>query len=137
MPEVPEEAVRLALAAYAREAYCDGEPIEGDERVIRCALEAAAPVMAEAVAEKITAHKYAHEPKGPLIGGRSAEEQRRRTWRRHLGIAAQVAALAFSTPEDLKREAAGALNRGDYAACWLDEAGRSVAGSREDDDHHE
>jgi hypothetical protein len=132
VPDIPGPIVQSALAAYAREAYCDGEPIEGDERVIRRVLEEVAPAMADHVAQKITAHKYAHEPKGPLIGGKSAEEHRRRTWRRHLGIAAQVASLAFSTEEDIKRAAAAALNRGDFAACYLDDAGKPVAGERED-----
>ena len=117
MPDVPEEAVRAAVAAYAREAYCDGEPIDGDERVIRCVLEAAAPALAEAVAQKILAHMEAHGPWAglPLYG------DARRTWRRHFSIAAQVASLAFSTEDDIKRLAAGALARGDFAACSVPE----------------
>ncbi len=122
VPEIPEEAVRAAVAAYAREGYCDGEPIDGDERVIRCTLEAAASLLAEAVARKILAHMEAHGPRELGTGA----------WRRHFRIAAQVAAGAFSTDEDLKRQAAEALNRGDYMACYLDDTGNPVAGKRED-----
>ena len=122
MPDLPDEAVRLARAVHANEV------------LIRMVLEAAAPAMAEHAARKITAHMNEHEPKarGDLIGGTAAEAQRRRTWRRHFGIAARIAAGAFSTDDDMKREAAAALNRGDFAACYLDEAGNPVAESRED-----
>lgn len=133
MPDVPGEAVRLALIAYARALYDRPDPmVLSDESLMRIVLEAAAPAMAEHVAAKITAHKYAHEPKGPLIGGKTSEDQRRRTWRRHFGIASRIAARAFMTDDDLKRAAAEALNRGDFAACYLDEAGNPVAGQRED-----
>lgn len=46
MPDIPQQAITAAVAAYAREAYVDGEPIEGDERVVQAALEAAAPFLA-------------------------------------------------------------------------------------------
>lgn len=119
MTEIPGEAVTAAVAAYAREAYCDGEPIDGDERVIRCALEAAAPLLAEAVAGKILAHMDAHGPQEGFAG--SLGGTLRRAWRRHFGIAARVAAFAFSTEEDRKRLAAEALARGDFVACAVPE----------------
>jgi hypothetical protein len=123
--------VQAALAAYVREAYCDGEAVDGDERVIRCALEAAAPVLAEAVAQRILAHMEAHGPRDAGMAD-SLGGTLRRAWHRHFGIAARVAALTFSTPEDIRRDAAAALNRGDFAACCLDDAGNPVAGERED-----
>jgi hypothetical protein len=124
MTEVPGAIVQSALAVYAREAYCDGEPIEGDERVIRCVLEAAAPAMADHVAQAILKHADENGPQKGKLGHYA--------WRRHFGIAAQVAVFAFSTPEDIRRDTAAALNRGDYMACYLDDAGKSVAGERED-----
>lgn len=112
MTDIPQQAITAAVAAYAREAYVDGEPIEGDERVIRAALEDAAPILAEHVAQKILAHRDAHEPKdGPT----------RRRWRRYLGIAARVASLAFSTEDDIKREAAQAIANGNFAGCFTRE----------------
>jgi hypothetical protein len=83
----------------------------------RAILEATAPALADAVVQKITAHKHAYEPEGPLIGGETAQDQRRRAWRRHFSIAAQVAAGAFSTREDQLREAAQAIAAGNYTAC--------------------
>lgn len=120
MPTVPESAVQAA--AEALQAIIDPAGIREMDVYrahARKVLEAAAPVLAEAVAAKITGHMDAHEPKGSLIGGKSAEDQRRRTWRRHFRIAAQVASLAFSTEEDIKREAAKALAEGRYLACDL------------------
>lgn len=55
MTEIPEEAVRAAVAAYAKDAYLDGKPIDGDERVIRCALEAAIPVLRAHYAARLEA----------------------------------------------------------------------------------
>lgn len=114
VPDIPQKAVDVV----AGKIWHGTEAGVGQARMIaRDALEAAAPILAEHVAQAITAHKYAHEPKGPLIGGKSAEEQRRRTWRRHFGIAARVASLAFSTEEDVRRMAAEAIARGDFIGC--------------------
>jgi hypothetical protein len=73
-------------------------------------------------AQMITARWHKHEPKGPLLGGRS-EEARRRPWRRHFGIAARAAAGAFDTPENARWRAAEAIARCDFIACPHREAG--------------
>lgn len=75
----------------------------------RAALEAAAPVLAEAVAQKITAHRDNHGPEQHTRGYLS--------WHRYLTIAAQVASLAFLTEDERKRMAAEALARGDVIGC--------------------
>ena len=122
MPDVPEEAVSAALAAYVREAYCDGEAVDGDEQVIRRTLEAAVPILAEHVAQKILAHANRQFPKTDpaKVPG---QPDRWRIWHRHFGIAARIAASAFSTEEDLKRAAAEAIARGDYMVCAIPEPG--------------
>lgn len=109
MPDIPQEAVDAAVAAYAREGYCDGEPIPGDVRVIRAALEAAAPFMAEAVAAKIKAH-------GEKYFGHM------RSARVRFDIAARIAAGAFDTKEDRIRMITEALEHGNYIACNFPEA---------------
>ncbi len=128
--DVPDAIVESALAPYAREAYLAGALIEGAARVIRRVLETAAPAMAEHVAARILAHMEEHGPRD--AAGEPLDSLTGMAWRRHLRTAAQVASLAFSTEEDIKREAAEALSRGDYTACFLDDAGKSVAGERED-----
>lgn len=113
MPDIPDKAVQAAAEAMREIGRKDpwlGSPVED---VARAALEAAAPILADYVARKITAHKDAHDPKD-VLG---------RAWRRHFGIAVQIASLAFSTEEDIKRAAAGALNRGDYIRCPALETG--------------
>ena len=114
MPEVPDAAVEAAVEAVLKQPGLAAEDLRPWVKWISTTvLEAAAPVMAEAVAQRILAHMDAHGPQaGTPLGG-----QVRRAWRRHFGIAAQVAALAFSTPEDVKRMAAEAIGRGDYLAC--------------------
>jgi hypothetical protein len=118
LPDIPAEAVRAALAARSRALIDRPDPmVLSDETLTRMMLEAAAPVLAAAVAAKILAHMDEHVPKNKLIGGTPAERQRNRTWRRHFRIAAQVAALAFSTEDDIKRAAAEAIARGEAAVC--------------------
>lgn len=127
MADIPRDAVTAAATAIERELMSgDGYDLaaDSDEALARVALEAAAPLLADAVAAKILAHMEKHGPQGGTPLGRA--------WRRHFRIAAQVASLAFSTPEDVKRMAAEALARGDYTACYLDEAGKSVGGTRKD-----
>jgi hypothetical protein len=129
VPEIPEEAVTAAVDAVLAQPGLAAEDLRPWVRwIATTVLEAAAPAMAEAVAEKITAHMEAHGPQaGTPLGGTL-----RRAWRRHFGIAAQVAHFAFSTDEDIKQATAAALQRGDFAACYLDETGNPVAGPRED-----
>jgi hypothetical protein len=123
VPEIPDEAVRAALIRYA-ELLCDRpEPtVLSDERLIRLTLEAAAPVLAEYVAAKITAHADRQFPKTDpaKIPGRP---DLWRTWHRHFGIAARIAAGAFYTDADIKRMAADAIARGDAIVCAGPEAG--------------
>jgi hypothetical protein len=80
-------------------------------------LEVAAPHLEEHVAQKILAHMEAHGPK--LLPGANADiyNRPRRTWRRHFGIAARIAAKAFSTEDELMAAAAAALAAGQYVAC--------------------
>jgi len=115
---VPEEAAALAADAIRREmrASRDIDP----EDIARVALEAAAPVLAEAVAQKILAHMEAHGP-APEAPGVTRHEVLRRAWLRHFSIAARVAAGAFYTADDLKRLAAEAIERGDFIACNIPE----------------
>lgn len=123
VPNIPQEAVDAAVAAYARDAYLDGQPIDGDERVIRAALEAAAPLLADTIAQKILAHMEEFGPRPPAgtLEPVTTPGRAYRTWRRHFGIAARVAAGAFYTREDELRKAAEAIGRGDYAACRMPE----------------
>ena len=122
VPAIPPEAVRLALAAR-RDALMDRpDPmVLSDETLTRMMLEAAAPILAEAVARKILAHMQAHGPQDGFDN--SLGSTLRRAWRRHFYIAARVASYAFSTEEDIKRAAAEAIARGDFAVCAIPEPG--------------
>ena len=119
MPTVPDETRAAAYAARY------GEPIDTYtwDLVADAVLDAAAPLLAEAVAAKILAHMEAHGPK-PEAPGVTRHEALRRAWRRHFGIAARVAAGAFYTDADLKRLAAEAIERGDFIACDIPEVPR-------------
>lgn len=120
MPDIPPDAVAAALAARWRT-----DTGTGAEQV-QAILEAAAPHLAEAVAAKILRHMNEHGPQaGTPLGGTL-----RRAWRRHFYTAARVASFAFSTDEDIRRETAAALNRGDYIACRLPEDGEPATGKR-------
>lgn len=128
MADIPQAAVSAAAAAIERELMSGTDYAtapDSDEALARAALEAAAPFLAGHIAQAILAHMQAHGPKDPGT-------PERRAWRRHLFTAAQVASFAFSTEEDIKRQAAEALNRGDFAACYLDDAGNPVAATGED-----
>lgn len=131
MPDIPQAAVTAAAIAIERELMSGtgyATAPDSDEALARVALEAAAPVLADHAARRILAHMEAHGPQaGTPLGGTM-----RRAWRRHFGIAARVAALAFSTEEDIKRAAAEALSRGDFTACRLDGTGNPVGDQRED-----
>jgi hypothetical protein len=109
MPDVPQEAVDAAAIAIELELTSETfyyEAADSDEKLARVALEAAAPILAEHVARRILAHM-----------DRSTRYRNRRNrrglpaYRRHFRTAARVAAGAFTTDEDLKREAAKALVR--------------------------
>jgi hypothetical protein len=114
MPDYPPGALAAAEAAIIEAAGTGfGSPERASERLARAALDAAAPALAEAVAQKILAHMEAH--------GSGAAGLSRDRWRRHMGIAARVAAGAFSTDEDMKRMAVEALERGDWIRCDIPE----------------
>jgi hypothetical protein len=87
--------------------------IDSDEALARAALDAAAPLLAEAVAQKILEHAERMHPRDP--------EHVPTAWHRHFGIAARIAAGAFTTDAESKQQAAEALIRGDYVACDIPE----------------
>lgn len=107
MPDIPGEAVRLALAARAHALVDRPDPmVLSDETLTRIMLEAAAPALAEAVALRILAHMDRSTRYRGIRNRRGLL-----AYRRHFTTAARVAAGAFTTDEDLKREAAKALVR--------------------------
>lgn len=117
MPEIPDDAVQAAAEVLLRQYESEYSAAHLTWRDFadpaRQVLEAAAPVMAEAVAQKILAHMEAHGPQaGTPLGAQS-----RRAWRRHFRIAAQLATFAFSTEADIKRAAVEAIARGDIVVC--------------------
>ena len=115
MPAIPESAIAAAESAI-RDAVPGefGKPgMPEPDALARAALEAAAPLLAEACATAILAHMEEHDK----ATGWSA----RRAWRSHFGIAARVAAGAFDTREDQLRMAAEAVERGDFIACDIPE----------------
>jgi hypothetical protein len=115
MPDLPESATRAVAEALLRQyesQYDAGHLTWRDFEVsAREITAAAAPILAEEVARKILAHMDAHGP------GPSALPGSRHAWRRHFGIAAQIASLAFSSGDDIKRAAAEAVARGEAIVC--------------------
>jgi hypothetical protein len=106
VPEIPQRAILAGGAAIERELL-SGTHYEmsqdSDEALAKAALEAAWPILAEAVAAKILAHME-----------RSAANRRwrgQRAYRRHFTIAARIAAGAFGTEEDVRRLAAQAIEQ--------------------------
>jgi hypothetical protein len=117
LPDIPKEAIAAAADAVMKGlGLKSGHSRAWAEKIVSDALETAAPVLAEAVAQKILAHADRQFPKTDpaKVPG---QPDRWRTWHRHFRIAAQVAAFAFATEEDKKRMAAEAITRGDYVAC--------------------
>ena len=120
MPEIPAEAVKAAMARRADLLSDRPDPmVLSDETLTRLMLEAAAPILAEAVAQKILVHMESRGPRKPRGALEPAIDVGRdyRAWRRHFGIAARVAAGAFWTGEDKLRLAAEALERGEFLGC--------------------
>ena len=134
MPAIPE-APLLAAALAIHRAAC---PLRDDpdhdcardaahEEMLmpraRAALEAAAPLLAEAVAQKILAHmEHFADPaveRLPL-----AASLRAGALRRHFQAAARIAAGTFDTREDQLRMAAQAIERGDWVRCDIPEVPR-------------
>ena len=118
MPDIPPAAIAAAESAI-RDAFPGefGKPgMPEPDALARAALDAAAPLLAEACASVILAHMEAHGPPAEAPGV-TRHEVLRRAWRRHFGIAARVAAGAFYTREDELRLTAEAVERGDFIAC--------------------
>lgn len=107
----PEEARVAAIAALDTRAYHDGLDITERQawQLVTDILDAAAPILAEAVAQKILEHSERQHPRDP--------DHVPTAWDRHFSIAARVAAMAFYTREDELRLAAEAIERGDFVAC--------------------
>jgi hypothetical protein len=119
MPDIPQAAIDAARAAYANALYDRPDPtVLSDETLMRIILEAAAPAMAEHAAGRILAHLEAHPPVVLVINGVSSDVTGGHAYRRHFRTAAQIAALAFSTDEDLMRQAAEALARARNPWGW-------------------
>jgi cytosine/adenosine deaminase-related metal-dependent hydrolase len=127
MPEYPEAAVQAAAEVALRQydsQYSAGHLTWRDfADEVREILDAAAPVLAEAIAAKIAAHMEGFGPRAPVGALEPVSDQGRRyrTWRRYFGIAARIAAGAFNTEDEMKQMAAEAFNRGDFIACRLPE----------------
>lgn len=112
MPDVPAGAITAAASAIERELMGGtsyGFAMASDEALARVALEAAAPILAEAVAAKILAHAECQHPRN--------KNHLPTAWDRHFSIAARIAAGAFYTREDELRLAAEAIGRGDVIWC--------------------
>ena len=125
MPAIPAEAVQAAMAVRAGLLADRPDPmVLSDETLTRKMLEAAAPILAETIAQKITEHMEnfgPRKPRGPLETSLAGTGGAYRAWRRHFDIAARVAAGAFYTREDELRRAAEAIERGDFIVCDLPE----------------
>lgn len=111
MAEIPREAEDRAAGIL-------WHGIEGLSRdqaryYARAVLEAAAPLLAEAVAAKILEHAERQHPRD--------KDHVPTAWHRHFSIAARVAAGAFYTREDELRLAAQAIERGDFVSCDIPE----------------
>jgi len=120
MPDYPPEAI-AAIDAALDDLPQPENRFERDRwRIVsRVTLDAAVPVLAEAVAQKILAHMESHGPHKPAgaLEPVTAIGRDYRAWRRHFGIAARVAAGAFWTDEDKMRLAAEAIARGEFIGC--------------------
>jgi hypothetical protein len=122
VPDYPSEALAAATAALVQ--YWNGDKLGADEYKgsARAALDAAAPLLADACAKAILQHMEDHGL--PMHVDLPADAAVRRNMRRiHFTTAARVAASAFSTDEEMKRQAAEALATGDYIACQIPESG--------------
>lgn len=123
MPEYPEEALAAAASAIQVVRYGNLQHL-GDEYMAREALNAAAPILAEAVAQKILAHMEHHDPgPGISINGVPIDPNLAHRWRRCFRTAARIAAGAFYTEAEMKQQAARALVSGSYVACDIPESG--------------
>lgn len=119
MPDVPAAALDAAARELGRQCH-GGPPDESDIQLAADVLAVAAPLLAEHIATAILAHAERQFPKRDPAK-RAGKPDIWRTWHRHFGIAARVAAGAFYTDEDKMRLAATAIERGDFIACDIPE----------------
>jgi hypothetical protein len=109
VPDYPDEIKAAGYAAW-QEAWVTrnhSNPLFA-EHVVRDVLNAAAPLFANAVAERIAAFAETREPLGDHVPTAR---------RRALMTAVQVAAGAFSTRDEDLRQVAEAIGRGDFTCC--------------------
>jgi hypothetical protein len=118
VPDIPPE-IREAAHAAARLPIPQAMATSPRE-LVDLALDAAAPLLAEAVAARILAHMEAHGI-GMEVQLPGAAAVRRAMRRSHFRIAAQVAARAFTTEAESRQQAAEAIMRGDFMACDIPE----------------
>ena len=86
MPDAIPPAALLAAGSAIRDELRSSREVEPDA-LARAALEAAAPILAGEIAQKITEYAAEHEP-----DARTAEEMMRRSaWRGHFHTAAHIA----------------------------------------------
>lgn len=112
MPDIPASSLATGIEAvygvYAKRGWNKPAPWWAEE-VSAAVLEAATPLLAEEVAQKILEHAERQHPRDP--------DHVPTAWHRHFSVAARVAAGAFDTREDQLRMAAEAIKRGDVAWC--------------------
>jgi len=116
MADLLSAAIQAAAAAIERELMSGTDysmALDSDEALARVALTAAAPLLAEVVAQKILEHAERQHPRDP--------EHVPTPWDRHFNIAARVAAGAFDSEEVVHRMVADSLSRGNFIACDIPE----------------
>jgi hypothetical protein len=121
LPDIPQEALTAAAAAIRRELHPGAVytmTAGSDEALARAALEAAVPVLAEAVAKRIVAHMDQSTRRRAVRNRRGLL-----AYRRHFATAARIAAGAFTTEGELRQMTAEALRRGDFIMCRNDGQG--------------
>jgi hypothetical protein len=130
MPDVPKPAISAGAEAvneaHAKRGWNKPAPWWTEE-VATAVLEAAVPLLAEAVAQKILAHMNEHIADPAKVRLTRVAEVGNRAARRHFRTAAQIAGLAFYADEDMKRLAAEAIAAGNVAWCVVPEDGENVS----------
>lgn len=116
MPDIPASSLATGIEAvygvYAKRGWNKPAPWWAEE-VSAAVLEAATPLLADEIAQKILEHAERQHPRDP--------DHVPTAWHRHFSVAARVAAGAFSTDEDMKRLAVEAIEREDWIRCDIPE----------------
>jgi hypothetical protein len=97
LPDIPPGII--AAVARVLGDHWGGAPDDSDMQLAADVLNVAAPLLAEVCAQKILAHMDEHWPSPPMGSTRNVP-------RHYMRIAAQVAALAFSTDADSSHQCA-------------------------------